>query len=213
MEGFSKHFRSYFPTILLSVRQANLPPKTYVHQTWSLVTSTVTFILTLFICSSADVIWQMEMMRLPALCIYCRAQAAKNGNLKASWLPAYLETTSSTVNMVTHTLIISCECPVEDDNNYITLESKVTYIALGLCGIKSRARTANSSVRNRIPATTAPLPFLYFTVSQTDSPCLPSTTLLPTYPQPTFLFYCNSASQSLPIYHHLFSLLPFLNLL
>ena len=27
MEGFSKHFRSFFPTILLSVRQANLPPK------------------------------------------------------------------------------------------------------------------------------------------------------------------------------------------
>ena len=61
--------------------------------------------------------------------------------LKALWLPAYLETTSSTVNMVIHTLIISCECPVDGDKDYITLESKVTYIAVGLCGIKSRARS------------------------------------------------------------------------
>ena len=163
MEGFSKHFRSFFPTILLSVRQANLPPKNL--RASNMVTGHIhrniyTHSTGVFIWSSADVIWQTEMMRLPALCIYCRAQAAKNGKLKASWLPAYLETTSSTVNMVPHTLIISCECPVDGDNSYITLESKVTYIALGLCGIKSRARTANRSIRNIIPATTAPLPFL-----------------------------------------------------
>lgn len=165
MEGFSKHFRSFFPTILLSVRQANLPPKNL--RASNMVTGHIhpniyTHPTVVFICSSADVIWQIEMMRLAALCIYCRAQAAniKNGKLKASWLPAYLETTSSTVNMVTHTLIVSCECPVDGDNSYITLESKVTYIALGLCGIKSRARTASRSIRNIIPATTAPLPFL-----------------------------------------------------